>query len=35
VTDLAKRAAGRRSNGEGDYVDLRDGRWVFRRVFHG
>ena len=34
MTNLAKRAAGRRSNGEGGYIDLRDGRWAFRRVFH-
>jgi len=33
VTNLAKRAAGRLSNGQGAYVDLRDGCWALRRVF--
>ena len=35
MTNQAKRGAGRRSNGEGGYIDLPDGRWAFRRVVHG
>lgn len=35
MTDLAKPAAGRRSNNEGTYIDRGNGSWSYRRQFRG
>ena len=31
MTNVTRPAAGRRANGEGGYIDLGDGRWLYLR----